>query len=106
VQVGILQIFMVFKGIIGGKWVTEKIVEVKLVDGLIAKASAMFVQKANRYTADIHLERDGQKVDAKSIMGLMSLSIAPGEEVTIITDGVDGEIALRDLVTFLSKEVI
>lgn len=84
----------------------EETVKVKLVDGLIAKASAMFVQKANRYTADIYVERDGQRVDAKSIMGLMSLSIAPGEEVTIITDGVDEEIALRDLIAFLSSETI
>src|SRR5690625_5740683 len=47
----------------------KKTVEVKLTDGLIAKASAMFVQKANRYTSDIYLERAGEQVDAKSKIG-------------------------------------
>lgn len=84
----------------------QQTVEVKLADGLIAKASALFVQKANRYSADIYVEREGQRVDAKSIMGLMSLSIAPGEEITIITDGVDEDIALKDLVVFVSRTSI
>src|SRR5690625_5902726 len=84
----------------------KKTVEVKLTDGLIAKASAMFVQKANRYTSDIYLERAGEQVDAKSIMGLMSLSIAPGDEITIIANGIDEEIALNDLVTFLTNEEV
>lgn len=80
----------------------KKTIEVKLAEGLIAKKSAMFVQKANRYSSDIYLERAGQRVDAKSIMGLMSLSIASGDEITIITDGVDEEIALKDLIAFVS----
>lgn len=84
----------------------KKTVKVQLVDGLIAKASAMFVQKANRYAADIYVEQEGHRVNAKSIMGLMSLSVAPGEEITIITDGVDEEIALKDLISFLSSETI
>lgn len=84
----------------------KKTVEVKLTDGLIAKASAMFVQKANRYTSDIYLERAGEQVDAKSIMGLMSLSIAPGDEITIIANGIDEEIALNDLVTFVTNEEV
>lgn len=91
---------------IGGNIMREETVKVKLVDGLIAKASAMFVQKANRYAADIYVERDGQRVNAKSIMGLMSLSIAPGEKITIITDGVDEQIAIKDLIAFISNETI
>src|SRR5690625_2458770 len=84
----------------------KKTVEVKLTDGLIAKASAMFVQKANRYTSDIYLERAGEQVDAKSIMGLMTLSIAPGDEITIIANGIDEEIALNDLVTFVTNDEV
>lgn len=84
----------------------KKSVEVKLVDGLVAKASAMFVQEANRYSADLYLEKDGKKVNAKSIMGLMSLSIAPGDKITIIADGADEKIALSHLVSFVSKEFL
>ena len=52
----------------------EKQVEIKLKTGLQARPAAMFVQKANRFSSDVFLEKDGKKVNAKSIMGLMSLS--------------------------------
>lgn len=84
----------------------EESVEVKLVDGLVARASAIFVQEANRYVSDIFLEKDEYRINAKSIMGLMSLSIAPGDEITIIADGPDELIALSHLVSFVSKETV
>ena len=48
----------------------EKQVEVKLKTGLQARPAALFVQEANRFSSDVFLEKDGKKVNAKSIMGL------------------------------------
>ena len=56
----------------------EKQVEVKLKSGLQARQAALFVQEANRYKADVFLEKGAKKVNAKSIMGIMSLAVAKG----------------------------
>jgi catabolite repression HPr-like protein len=82
----------------------EKQVEVKLKTGLQARPAALFVQEANRFSADIFLEKDGKKVNAKSIMGLMSLALGSGVEVNIIADGDDEEKALIALSDFVQKE--
>ena len=60
----------------------EKQVEVKLKTGLQARPAAMFVQEANRFSSDVFLEKDGKKVNAKSIMGLMSLALGTGTVIT------------------------
>ncbi|MFQ1030658.1 HPr family phosphocarrier protein, partial [Staphylococcus haemolyticus] len=62
----------------------EKTVTIQLKTGLQARPAALFVQEANRFGADIFLEKDGKKVNAKSIMGLMSLAISSGVTVTLI----------------------
>lgn len=80
----------------------EKTVEVLLESGLQARPAAQFVQQANRYSSDLFLVKDGKKINAKSIMGLMSLAITQGETVTIIADGPDEEVALNDLVAFIT----
>ncbi len=82
----------------------EKQVEVKLKTGLQARPAALFVQEANRFSADIFLEKDGKKVNAKSIMGLMSLALGSGVEVNIIADGDDEEKAIIALCDFVQKE--
>lgn len=81
----------------------ENLVKVDLDTGLQARPAAQFVQEANRYSSHIFLEKDGKKVNAKSIMGLMSLAIANGEEVKIIADGPDEEVAMNHLVSFVKK---
>ncbi|HLR61263.1 MAG TPA: HPr family phosphocarrier protein [Lentibacillus sp.] len=81
----------------------EKSVEVKLETGLQSRPAAQFVQEANRYSAHLFLEKDGKRVNAKSIMGLMSLAVLPGETIKMIADGEDEEIALNDLIEFVSK---
>lgn len=83
----------------------EKTVEVLLETGLQARSAAQFVQEANRYSADLFLEKDGKRINAKSIMGLMSLAIARGETITLIADGADEEDALNELVSFISTEI-
>lgn len=81
----------------------ENLVKVDLETGLQARPAAKFVQEANRYSSHLFLEKDGKKVNAKSIMGLMSLAIANGEEVKIIADGPDEVDAMNHLVSFVTN---
>ncbi|TFJ93347.1 HPr family phosphocarrier protein [Lentibacillus salicampi] len=80
----------------------EKSVKVELDTGLQSRPAAQFVQEANEYTAHLFLEKDGKRVNAKSIMGLMSLAISPGETIQMIADGEDEETALHELIEFVS----
>jgi len=82
----------------------EKQIEVQLKTGLQARPAALFVQEANRFNSDVYLEKDGRKVNAKSIMGLMSLAISSGVSVKVIADGRDEQEALESLVQFIQQE--
>ncbi len=89
----------------GGKEeMLEKQVEVKLKTGLQARPAALFVQEANRFSSDVFLEKDGKKVNAKSIMGLMSLAVSSGTVITLIVDGKDEAEALEELSSYIQKE--
>ena len=77
---------------------------VKLPNGLEARPVAMFVQIASEYSSEIMIEADGKKVNAKSIMGMMSLSLAPGEKVTISAEGPDEIEAATALDDFLGNK--
>ena len=80
-------------------------VKVRLKTGLKARPAALFVQVANRFTSDVFLEKDGKKVNAKSIMGLMSLAVSTGTEVTLIAQGEDEQEALEKLAAYVQEEV-
>ncbi|MFC5466599.1 HPr family phosphocarrier protein [Lederbergia graminis] len=82
----------------------EKSIEVKLKAGLQARAASIFVQEASRYSSEIFLERDGRKVNAKSIMGLMSLAIGPDTEINLSADGEDEEEAIAALSKLIENE--
>ena len=82
----------------------EKEVVVRLKTGLQARPAALFVQEANRYNADVFLEKNGKKVNAKSIMGIMSLAVGSGSKIKLTADGNDGKEALEALTTFVEKE--
>lgn len=82
----------------------EKQVEVKLKTGLQARPAALFVQEANKFTAEIFLEKDGKKVNAKSIMGLMSLAVSSGSFINIIAEGQDEEEAVVALAEYIQKQ--
>lgn len=77
---------------------------VKIPNGLEARPVAVLVQKASCYESSVYVECEDKKVNAKSIMGMMSLGIAAGEEVTIIVDGPDEEKAVQDIASFLNGE--
>ncbi len=84
----------------------EKQATVQLKTGLQARQAALFVQEANRFHADVYLEKEERKVNAKSIMGVMSLAIATGTEVVLIADGSDAQDAVNQLATLVEKEEI
>jgi len=81
----------------------EKTVQINLDPGLQARLAAKFVQEATRFSSQIFLLKDGKTINAKSIMGLMSLAIAKGEEITLRTEGPDEEAALSELVQFVTN---
>ncbi|WLV23950.1 HPr family phosphocarrier protein [Aciduricibacillus chroicocephali] len=82
----------------------EKTVQIKLDPGLQARLAAKFVQEATRFSSQINLLKDGRTINAKSIMGLMSLAMAKGEEITLQAEGADEEEALDVLVRFVTNE--
>ena len=82
----------------------EQSVEINLESGLQARPAAQFVQEANKFTADLFLEKEGKRINAKSIMGLMTLAIAKGETVTIIADGPDEQVALNELSNLIASQ--
>jgi catabolite repression HPr-like protein len=82
----------------------ERDVEIKLKSGLQARPAALFVQEANRFSSDVFLEKDGKKVNAKSIMGLMSLALGVGSIVTLSAEGNDEQEAVEKLSTLMEQE--
>lgn len=79
-------------------------VVVRLKTGLHARPAALFVQEANKYSSEVFVEKDDKKVNAKSIMGIMSLAISSGTEINISGEGTDEEQAVNALVNLVSKE--
>ena len=84
----------------------EKQVEVRLKTGLQARPAAIFVQEATQFSSEVYLEKDGKKVNAKSIMGLMSLAISSGTIITLSAEGKDEQKAVEYLTAFVEKEMI
>lgn len=65
--------------------------------GIHARPAALFVKVANKFASDIIVEKDGEEVNGKSIMGLMMLAAGQGSKLTIAARGSDAEAAVRDL---------
>jgi phosphocarrier protein len=71
--------------------------------GLHARPATFFIQKANTYKASIWIEKDDRKVNAKSLLGVLSLGIAKGMTVTLIADGQDEDAAISGLVELIDS---
>jgi catabolite repression HPr-like protein len=82
----------------------EKEVEVRLKSGLQARPAALFVQEATRFNSEVFLEKDGKKVNAKSIMGLMSLAVSSGSVIKLVVEGKDEQEAMATLQAFIAQE--
>ena len=77
---------------------------VSVIASLESRPAALFVQTASRFVSEIHMRIDNKTVNAKSIMGIISLGILDGQEVTIIADGEDAKQAVAELERFLTSE--
>ena len=82
----------------------SKEVTIELASGLEARPVAMLVQVASQYESRIYMEYANKKVNAKSIMGMMSLGLDNGENVTVSVDGADEEEAMKSIEEYLSNK--
>ena len=80
----------------------EKLVKIELTGDLEARPIAMLVQVASQYDSTIYLETEGKKVNAKSIMGMMSMSLKSGDSVTVRADGTDEAAAIEGIENYLA----
>lgn len=81
--------------------ITKKI-QIQLQNGLEARPVAVLVQVASQYNSSIYVECDDRKVNAKSIMGMMTLGLTAGEKVVVSVNGDDEQTAMDDIVKYLS----
>ena len=72
--------------------------------GLHARPATFFVQKANSFQSSIWVEKEDCRVNAKSLLGVLSLGIAKGTEIKLIADGVDESIAIDGLAELIDSE--
>ncbi len=82
---------------------TKRTVTIELASGLEARPIAMLVQLASSYESRIYVESDNKKVNAKSIMGMMTLNLPVGEQVIVTADGPDEEKAIDEIEKYLSN---
>ena len=77
---------------------------INIPKGLDVRPVAVLVQVANQYESSIYVEIQEKKVNAKSIMGMMSLALVQGEEITIIANGPDEQDAVNAIDKYISKQ--
>ena len=80
----------------------KKSITIQLENGLEARPIAMLVQVASRYESSIYIETGDKKVNAKSIMGMMTLILSAGDTITVSADGKDEDAALDGIEEYLS----
>ena len=80
----------------------EKSIKIQLSGGLDARPVAMMVQVASQHESSVYIETEGKRVNAKSIMGMMSLALGTGETVRVTAEGTDEEAAVQDIEDYLS----
>ena len=82
----------------------KETVTIEISNGLETRPIAMLVQVASQFESTIHLENGTKNVNAKSIMGMMTLGLDNGEQVTITADGPDEKEAMKSVVEVLTKD--
>ena len=79
-------------------------ITIQIPNGLEARPVALLVQVESQYGSEIYVESDNKKVNAKSIMGMMTLGLYAGETVTVSANGEDEEEAMANIEKFLSSK--
>jgi len=83
---------------------TKKDTIIRLENGLEARPVALLVQVASQYESSVYIEYEEKRVNAKSIMGMMTLVLPAGHNVTVTADGEDEKAAVDAVVSYLSGE--
>ncbi len=83
--------------------ITKEIV-INIPTGLEARPVALLVQVASQYECSIYVASKEKRVNAKSIMGMMSMGISAGESVVVTTDGPDEKAAIENIEKYLSSK--
>ena len=83
---------------------TQKAIQVKLETGFEARPVAMLVQVASQFDSTVYINVDDRKVNAKSIMGMMSLGLTNGGQINVTADGADEEAAIEEIEKVLSSK--
>ena len=81
---------------------TKKEITIRLASGLDARPVAMLVQVASQFESRIYIETPEMKINAKSIMGMMTLGMQEGKELTVTVDGADEAFAIEKIESFLT----
>ena len=81
---------------------TKRSIRINLQSGLEASPVALLVQEASKYESTIYIQSGDKRVNAKSIMGMMSLGLNNGEELEVSADGDDEQAAVEGIENFLS----
>jgi phosphocarrier protein HPr len=72
--------------------------------GIHARPAAMFVKTANRFACDVFVEKDGETINGKSIMGLMMLAAGPGSKLTVRAEGQDAAMAVSEIEQLVKRK--
>ena len=94
---------MTAKSIPNGEFLTRELT-IANKSGIHARPAAMFVKTANRFACDIFVEKDGEKINGKSIMGLMMLAAGPGSKVILHDKGTDALTAIAELEALVKRK--
>lgn len=81
---------------------TRREITIQNTVGLHARPATFFIQKANTYKCSIWVEKDERKVNAKSLLGVLSLGIVQGMSVTLLADGADEKDAVEGLAALVA----
>lgn len=82
----------------------KKPITINISSGLEARPVAMLVQVASQFESEIYVESGRKKVNAKSIMGMMTLGLDTGEDITVIANGTDEHEAMQQIESYLSSK--
>lgn len=83
---------------------TKKVMTINIESGLEARPVALLVQVASQYSSSIYIESQSRRVNAKSIMGMMTLGLLAGEVVTVSADGKDEAEAIANIEKYLTNQ--
>lgn len=80
-------------------------VTIRNSQGLHARPATFFIQKANSYKSSIWVEKGDRRVNAKSLLGILSLAVVKGMEITLLADGADEAAAVEGLALLVENEL-